>query len=145
MGCRCEWISDRDSMASSAQRTRQNVSTPNREKKKKTACFCCGEKGHFAPQCLKLDETPHKDWVIKSDKRTGVTWGAGVSRFQTGIQWLQVHDAQDKTCLHQTKKRTNVIEQARKADFDNDLALDTSATFSSMKNENLLAGVHTVD
>ena len=72
-------------------------------------------------------------------------WGAGVSGFQTGIQWLQVHDTQDKICLHQTRKRTNAIEQLRKADFDSDLVLDIFATFSSMKNKNLLAGVCTVD
>ena len=43
------------------------------------------------------------------------------------------------------KEKTNVIKQSRKADFDNDLVLDTGTMFSSMKNENLLAGVHTVD
>ena len=75
----------------------------------------------------------------------GVTWGEGASGFQTGIQWLQLHDAQETVCPHQTKKQTDVIESVRKVDFENDLALDAGATFSSMKNKDLLAGVYDVD
>ena len=87
----------------------------------------------------------HKHWIIKSDKKKGVTWGSGVSGFQTGMQWLQIQDDQEEMCLHQSKKRTKKVKQSRETDFNNDLALDAGAMFSSMKNKDLLAGVHKVD
>ena len=111
------------------------------DEKKNTACFCCGEKGHHSPQCPKLDETKHKDWKIKSDNDKGVTWGTGASGFQTGMQWLQIHNDQEEMCLHQSTKRTEKIKQPRETDFNNNLVLDTSAAFSSVKNKDLLAGV----
>ena len=95
------------------------------ERLKDTTCFCCEEMGHFAPQCPKGGETDRKDWKIKSDRKRGTSW-------------LQVHGGQEEMCLHQTP----VTKQSRKTDFDNDSVLDTGATFSSMKNKDLLAGVH---
>ena len=74
-----------------------------------------------------------------------MAWGTGVSGFQTGIQWLQVHNDQEEICLHQLKKRSKENKTVKKTDFDNDLVLDTGATFSSMKNKDLLAGVYEVD
>jgi hypothetical protein len=107
------------------------------DKKKNATCFCCGEKGHYSPQCPKRDETEHKDWKIKSDNKKGVTWGTGVSGLQTGMIGLQIHNDRNLICLHQSKIRAT--------DFENDLVLDTGATFSSMKNKNLLAGVYEAD
>ena len=75
------------------------------EKQKLAKCFCCGEKGHYSPQCPKIDEIEHKDWAIKYNAVKGVSWGTGVSGFQTGIQWLQVHNDQQELCLHQLKKK----------------------------------------
>ena len=37
------------------------------------------------------------------------------------------------------------MKQPRETDFNDDLMLDTGATFSSVKNKDLLAGVHEVD
>jgi hypothetical protein len=109
-----------------------------KEKKRKNAtCFCCGEKGHLSPQCSKIDEIERKDWAIKSDAKKGTSWGTGTSGFQTGIQGIQIQDFQYGVCLHQSEKRAT--------DFNNDLVIDTGATFSSMKNKDLLAGVYGVE
>ena len=43
------------------------------------------------------------------------------------------------------KEKTNANAPLKRTDFNNDLALDTGATFSSMRNEDLLAGVHEAD
>jgi hypothetical protein len=90
----------------------------------------------MSPKCPTLEEIERKDWAIKSDAKKGTSWGTGTSGFQTGIQGIQIHDHQYEVCLHQSQKRPT--------DFDNDLVIDTGATFSSMKNKDLLAGVYEV-
>ena len=94
----------------------------------------------MSPKCPKLEEIERKDWAIKSDAKKGTSWGTGTSGFQTGIQGIQgiqIHDHQYGVCLHQSQKRPT--------NFDNDLVIDTGATFSSMKNKDLLAGVYGVE
>ena len=82
-------------------------------------------------------EKPKKSESDQPNKK--VSWSG--TQIEKGVNVCQVKKAYILHQAHTTVKPMTL----KKIDFNEDLVLDTGATFSSMKNKSLLAGVHAAD
>ena len=106
-------------------------------------CFCCGKTGHYTNACHKYETTKKEDWAVimpvdkEENRKNKVNWrGTQVEQeIEQGFNGCQVHR---KFNLQQAHKKI----EPRRVNFNDDLILDTGATFNSIKNKSLLAGVY---
>ena len=127
----------------------------------KVTCYICGEKGHYCTECPKINDIPKHKWFInkkeqhfttaekarckeqmkeykeqqvKPEATKKVSW-SGVQRTYMGFQKVK-----KGICLQESHHKTYDM-----VDLSVDLALDTRATFLSVKNRKLLSNIKMSD
>ena len=106
----------------------------NMNQDKDIYCFCCGKKGHYSDNCPDKDKIPKEEWAVKKGmhlycKKTTDKKEEDKDNSEEQAGWLM------------GLQMNNIGKDEGKVDLNNDILLDTGATFSSFHNRDLIMNV----